>query len=78
MLPSENFIEVNEELLKLAKDQCTNIHSKVSSNDLKDYPKNPGPLCKWRNGQCDFYDICFGQKKLDEFVDIKTLEEKGL
>jgi|SRR3989344_6014694 len=73
---SEKFIEVDEDFLNLAKKECKEIQTKNISNDIKDYPKNPGPLCKWRTGQCDFYNLCFGQQKLDNFIQIE--EKKGL
>ena len=34
------------------------------SGDLGDYPKSEGPLCKYNSGQCNFYDFCFGKRKL--------------
>lgn len=51
-------IDITPELLKdtLFKIEQAHIHTK-SSNKI-DYPKKMGPLCKWRTGQCGFYDIC--------------------
>jgi len=52
-------IEVNQELIDFAKVEIEMIHLKTKSQEKSDYPKNPGPLCKWRTGQCDFYERCF-------------------
>ncbi|MBT3298741.1 PD-(D/E)XK nuclease family protein [archaeon] len=53
MLPS------NEEMIKNAKFEIEAIHSHTTLTEEKgDYKKNITPLCKWRTGQCDFYDIC--------------------
>jgi ATP-dependent helicase/DNAse subunit B len=63
----EKTIKVDNALLELAKKEVIDIHKKTQSEDIEDYPKNVGPLCKWSTGQCDFYNICFKQKKVNEF-----------
>jgi len=63
----ERTIKVDEELLKKAKFECEQIHASTQSEDIDDYPKKPGPLCKWSTGKCDFYDICFNQRKINEY-----------
>lgn len=55
----ERRIDVDEELMNLAKFEIEQIHASTGSEDLDDYPKKEGPLCKWHSGQCDFYEICF-------------------
>ncbi len=67
LLHGERAIEVDEKLISNAKEKCVKIHSSTSSNDIKDYPQNITGLCKWKTGQCDHYDACFGQKKLGDF-----------
>jgi RecB family exonuclease len=52
-------IEVNQELIDFAKVEIEMVHMKTQSLLKEDYPKKPGYLCKWRTGQCDFYDRCF-------------------
>ncbi len=52
-------------LLEMAKSEVVAVHKLTQSTAKKDYPKNPGPLCKWRTGQCDFYDTCFVRDKSD-------------
>ncbi len=52
------YIDVDESLLELAKKEITLMHSLTSSKHVKDYPRNPGRLCKWSTGQCDFFDVC--------------------
>lgn len=63
----EKTIKADEHLLNLAKKECLLIHKNTQSDDIEDYPLNPSPLCKWSSGQCDFYNICFGRKKINEF-----------
>lgn len=60
-------INVDEDLLNFARKECELIHKNTTSKRIDDYPMKPGPLCKWSTGQCDFYELCFGQKKLTEF-----------
>ncbi len=61
------YLKVDEELIELAKKECSLIQENTISEDIQDYPMKTSPLCKWSTGQCDFYDICFGQKKLEDF-----------
>ena len=61
------YMKVDSELIELAKQECAMIQENTISKDIKDYPMKTSPLCKWSTGQCDFYDICFGQKKIDDF-----------
>ena len=58
-----DMLQVDEELVNLAKLECELIHTNTQTKEKEDYPKKPGPLCKWRTGQCDFYGNCFGVKK---------------
>jgi RecB family exonuclease len=63
----EKTIKADNALLELARKECLEIHKRTQSEDIEDYPLNPGPLCKWSTGQCDFYNICFGKKKINDF-----------
>jgi len=52
-------INVTPEMILDAKVDIEQIHMHTSSTEEKlDYVKNITPLCKWKTGQCDFYDIC--------------------
>ena len=64
---TKKFIDVTPELLDLARRETELIKVNTISNEIIDYEKNPGPFCKWKDGQCSFYDLCFGVKKLDNF-----------
>lgn len=55
----ERYVEVTEKLLESAKEEIKWVHENTSSTNKNDYPKNTSPLCKWSNGQCDFYNVCF-------------------
>ncbi len=70
---TRKFIDVTEELVKKAEKECQLIQINTGSNDINDYEKNPGYYCKWRDGSCSFYDLCFGVKKLTDF---ENKEEK--
>ena len=63
----EMVLPVDEALVKEAKLQCELIHLNTESGSIEEYQKKPGPLCKWRTGQCDYYDKCFGVKSLHDF-----------
>jgi hypothetical protein len=52
-------INVDEELLQLARQEIELIHGHTSITEEKsDYPRTVTGLCKWRTGQCDFYEPC--------------------
>ncbi len=54
---------VTPELVDFAKFEVELIHVNTQFKELVDYPQNVTPLCKWRTGQCDYYDICFPNGK---------------
>lgn len=54
-----HYLDVDEELLKLAKFEIEQIHMSTDTDKIDDYQLKPGPLCKWSTGQCDFYGKCF-------------------
>ena len=58
---------MDEELVKHAKFEIEQVHASTTSNEMSEYPQSPSPLCKWRTGQCDFYEVCFGGMKHDDF-----------
>ena len=58
-----HYLNVDQQLVDFAKQECKLIQEKTLSEDIEDYPKNKGPLCNY----CDFYDVCFGQKMIHEF-----------
>jgi len=58
-------MEVDEELLKLARREIELIHAHTSLTEQKhDYPRTITPLCKWSTGKCDFYDTCKPHEKI--------------
>jgi RecB family exonuclease len=57
------FIDFDEELIGLAKREIELIHAHTSLTEEKtDYKRTITPLCKWRTGQCDFYETCLPHK----------------
>ncbi len=61
----EKLMNVDEDVLSNAERECRAIHINTQSEEMEDYPRKPGPLCKWSSGQCDFYDTCFNKKIID-------------
>jgi len=54
----EKVMNVDEKLLELAKKEIEFMHENTKSVKIEDYPKCPGPLCKWETGKCEYFDIC--------------------
>ncbi len=55
----KKMMSVDEELLDLARREIECIHSHTSGcSTIDEYPKSPGPLCRWSTGQCDFFEVC--------------------
>ena len=55
----EQRIPVTRGMVDLARIEVAHVRERTQSKEMADYPKKPGPLCKWSTGQCDFYDACF-------------------
>jgi len=64
---TEQVMKVDEELVQHAKFELEQIHASTTTDDMSDYQQNPSPLCKWRTGQCDFYEVCFGGMTHEDF-----------
>jgi len=60
----EREIEISDNLLEQAIEECRKIQESTKSKDINDYEMKPNPLCKWKTGQCDFYEYCFEGKSL--------------
>ncbi len=60
-------VNVDEELLQLAKFEVEQIHFNTQTKKIDDYHMKSGPLCKWSTGQCDFYDQCFPNGRRNEW-----------
>lgn len=74
----EVLLDVSQELIESARAAVEQVHLGTQTNEIQDYPKRPGPLCKWSTGQCDYYDYCFLGKQAEErkpekelFIDIE-------
>ncbi len=64
----EQVLPVDDELISHARFEIEQIHASTKSDSAIDYPQRPSPLCKWRTGQCDFYDVCFGGVSSEDFL----------
>jgi len=60
----EQLLDVTPEMVERAKREVREVHLGTRSKEIQDYPKKPGPLCKWTTGQCDYYEYCFEGKPL--------------
>ncbi|MBW3022482.1 PD-(D/E)XK nuclease family protein [Candidatus Woesearchaeota archaeon] len=58
----EVVINVEPGIIDDAVKEIKDIHFKTETNDIENYPRKTSPLCKWSNGQCDFYEHCFKNK----------------
>lgn len=54
----ESLMEVDEELIEMARKEIQHVHDNTQSREIHSYEKKPSPLCKWSTGQCAFFDIC--------------------
>ena len=59
----EEIIPVTPELLALGEEKCNEIRSLIKSDDEIDYPEKLSGLCKYKTGQCDYYDICLPRSR---------------
>ena len=71
---TKKYLDVTDGLLEMAEKECQVIRVNTQSDSIADYPKNPGPFCKWRDGQCSFYDMCFGVQKLNSFIEVQEVK----
>lgn len=63
----EQLIDVTDELIQNAKFKIEQIHMSTDGMDeIHQYPKKESGLCRWANGQCDFYDYCFQGKEVPD------------
>lgn len=60
----EVMIDVDEEMIKLARFEIEQIHAATESSDMLDYPQNITPLCRYATGQCDYYHQCFKKEAI--------------
>jgi putative RecB family exonuclease len=78
----EKRLPVTRSMVERAKVEIADVRARTKSLDIRDYPKNVTPLCKWSSGQCDFYDTCFGKGLSDydgvEPDDLVQLGRRGL
>ena len=52
-------LDVDQEMLDAALKDIEMVHTHTSETEqVDDYPQNPGKLCKWGTGQCDFFEGC--------------------
>jgi len=56
-----HYLDVDDELLKLAQFEIEQIHMSTDTDKMNDYPMKPGPLCRYSSGECDFYKHCFDE-----------------
>ncbi len=52
-----------------ARREVHDVHARTASARIEDYPMRPGPLCKWSTGQCEYYELCFGNRRIADYAD---------
>ncbi len=55
----EIVMPTSPQLLNLAKNTCHKIHQQTTTDNIENYPRQISGLCKYRTGQCDYYQQCF-------------------
>ena len=60
----EKTISTTYQLLNLAKRTCWKIHQVTKEGSITKYPKKVSGLCKYKTGQCDYYETCKGKKNI--------------
>lgn len=60
----QHYLDVDQDLVDFAKLECKFIQEQTISEDVSDYSKKKTFLCNY----CDFQEVCFGQKTMDEFI----------
>jgi CRISPR/Cas system-associated exonuclease Cas4 (RecB family) len=58
----EKIIPASYQLLTLAKRTCWKIHQVTKEESIAKYPKKISGLCKYKTGQCDYYEKCVGKE----------------
>ena len=71
---SEKLLDVNEELLRLAKMEIDMIHAATEPDHLEAYPMKISRLCNYGSGKCDFYEKCFSSD--DRFNELLKISWK--
>ncbi len=59
----EKIIQTTYQMLTLAKRTCWKIHQATKEETITNYPKKTSGLCKYKTGQCDYYETCMGKQK---------------
>ena len=54
----ERILNVSPGLLALGEEKCAEIRNLNRSDEQEDYPKRKSGLCKYKTGQCDYYEVC--------------------
>lgn len=54
----EKLMPSSHELLALGEKKCMEIRNVTKGEEEKNYPQKKSGLCKYRTGQCDYYEIC--------------------
>jgi CRISPR/Cas system-associated exonuclease Cas4 (RecB family) len=62
----EKVIYTTPELLALGEEKCNEIRNLTKSEKEAEYPRKVSGLCKYRSGQCDYYEICMPNRNQAE------------
>jgi RecB family exonuclease len=55
----EKIIPTTYQQIILARRTCHKIHEETKEKNITNYPKKESGLCKYKTGQCDYYETCF-------------------
>lgn len=54
----EKMMRVTPDLLALGEESCRSMQALARNEDVTIFPQRFSGLCKYRTGQCDFYETC--------------------
>lgn len=67
-------LPITPELVDNARNACMEVQLHTRSSNQRDYPMRPTPLCKWKTGQCEYYELCFEGRSVNEYREIMNLK----
>lgn len=59
----EILMPTSQQLLNLGKKTSLRIHQLTKHDTINKYPRKISGLCKYKTGQCDYYEECIGKNR---------------
>jgi CRISPR/Cas system-associated exonuclease Cas4 (RecB family) len=68
----ERVIRTSPELLALGEEKCAEIRNLTRKANEPEYPRKVSGLCKYSSGQCDYYETCMPERRMNAAVGIES------